>query len=275
MKNVKFIAVDLDGTLLDSGGKLSKQNRDAIEAAIAKGIHVVIASGRPLGSLPLEVLDVKGIEYAITSNGAAIYHLPTKKRVHGFLLDQDSVEKILGIAKETGVVLETFIDGVAYADKRYVEDPVRHGALDRAVSYIQRTRNPIEDMEQFVENHIEELDSIDLVVKKPKMKKEIESLLSNVGDIYITSSLKQLIEISHKDAGKHTGMKFLGELLGIASEEMAAIGNDRNDIDMMRFAGCGIAVANASKECMDVADVIVRGNDEDGAAEAIYKIIKK
>ena len=68
--------------------------------------------------------------------------------------------------------------------------------------------------------------------------------------------------------------KFLSGVLGINSEEMAAIGNDRNDMDMMRFAGYGIAVKNASEECLQLADIVVECNDKDGVAEAIYKIIK-
>jgi len=202
-------------------------------------------------------------------------HLPNRKRIQRFLLTAESVKRIIGLVSGKEIALEAFVDGTAYADKKYVEDPVRYGASEKAISYIQRTRNPIEDMERFMEEHIEELDSIDIVVKNNDIKKEIELLLLNVDDIYITSSVKQLIEISHKDAGKHSGMKFLGELLGIIPEEMAAIGNDRNDIDMMKFAGCGIAVANASEECLQAADVVVRNCDEDGVADAIQKMIKK
>lgn len=275
MKNVKLVAIDLDGTLLDSQGKLSEKNTEAIENAISRGMHIVIASGRPLGSLPEEVLKVNGIEYAITSNGAAVYHLPIGKRLQGLLLTKESVEQIMELIHEAEVVLETFIDGVAYADRRYVDDPVKYGASERAIPYVQRTRNSVDNMERFVREHIEELDSIDIVVKSQEIKKEIESLLSSVSDIYITSSVKQLIEISNKDAGKHSGMKFLGELLGIEPEEMTAIGNDRNDIDMMRFAGVGIAVANASEECLQAADLVVQSCDEDGVAEVIYKMIKK
>ena len=275
MKKVKLIAIDLDGTLLDSEGKLSEINKTALESAVQKGIHIIIASGRPLASLPADVLEIKGIEYAITSNGAAVYHLPSGNRVQGFFLTRESVEQIARIAKKEEVVLETFVDGVAYADKRYVEDPVRYGASKQAVSYVQRTRNPVEDMMCFILEHIERLDSIDIVVKDLLVKKEIEKLLLDVNDIYVTSSVSQLVEISHKNAGKHSGMKFLSGVLEINAEEMAAIGNDMNDIDMMRFSGWGIAVKNASEECLKSADMIVGSNDEDGVAEAIYKMIKK
>ena len=67
--DIKCIALDLDRTTLNAQGRLSDGNREALEYAISRGIHIVIASGRPLGSLPEDVLSVGGIEYAITSPG--------------------------------------------------------------------------------------------------------------------------------------------------------------------------------------------------------------
>ncbi len=69
---IKCIALDLDRTTLDSQGHLSEENRTVIESAVADGVHVVVASGRSLDSLPAEITDIKGIRYAITSNGAAL-----------------------------------------------------------------------------------------------------------------------------------------------------------------------------------------------------------
>lgn len=73
---IKCVALDLDGTTLDRQGKLSPANRQAIEAAIAQGVHVVIASGRSYDTLPKKVLSIPGIQWAITCNGAAVYRVP-------------------------------------------------------------------------------------------------------------------------------------------------------------------------------------------------------
>lgn len=273
IRKVKLIAVDLDGTLLNSQGRLPDENRAAIQKAIEEGIFIVIASGRPFASLPDEVLDIVGIEYAITSNGAAVYHIPTRKRLKGYHMTSDSVEQILELGKKQELILEAFVDGVAYADKKYVENPVEYGASERAVPYIQRTRNKIEDMEKFIRAHIRVMDSIDIVVRDSVIKEQVESLLESVDDIYVTSSVKQLVEISHKDAGKHTGMMLLGDMLGVARDEMIAIGNDNNDIEMLSFVDCGIAVANASEKCLAAAKMVVSSHDENGVKEAIYKFL--
>ena len=93
--SIQCIALDLDRTTLNGEGRLSPGNRQALEYAIAKGVHIVIASGRPFASLPEDVTAVPGIEYAITSNGAAVYHLPTGRRLHSYAMTPGSVQAIL------------------------------------------------------------------------------------------------------------------------------------------------------------------------------------
>ena len=91
---IRCIALDLDQTTLDGDGRLSPANRAALEHAISQDIHIVIASGRPYAALPEDVLSVHGIEYAITSNGAAVYHLPTGHCLHRCTLTPVSVEAV-------------------------------------------------------------------------------------------------------------------------------------------------------------------------------------
>lgn len=281
---IKCIALDLDRTTLDSQGHLSEENRTAIGRAASAGIHVVVASGRSLDSLPAEITEIPGVRYAITSNGAAVYDLCERKCLRQFKMTPESVEDILRhteqgrmkieYLEETEISYEAFIDGRAFAESRYVADPVRFGAMPQAIPYIQSTRRPIEDMRTFIREHKSELDCIDLVVKSEEMKNKLwKNLRENVSDVYITSSVKQLLEISHRDAGKESGAKFLLEYLGLTREELAAFGDGDNDSGLLKYAGIGFAVANASPECREAADEIVASNDEYGVAQGINKIL--
>ena len=281
---IKCIALDLDRTTLDSQGHLSEENRTAIGRAASAGVHVVVASGRSLDSLPAEITEIPGVRYAITSNGAAVYDLCERKCVREFKMILESVEDILRhteqgrmkieYLEETEISYEAFIDGRAFAESRYVADPVRFGAMPQAIPYIQSTRRPIEDMRTFIREHKSELDCIDLVVKNEDMKRKLwKNLQENVSDVYITSSVKQLLEISHRDAGKESGAKFLLEYLGLTREELAAFGDGDNDSGLLKYAGIGFAVANASPECREAADEIVASNDEYGVAQGINKIL--
>lgn len=273
--DIKCIALDLDRTTLNAEGRLSPGNRQALECAIAQGIHIIIASGRAFDSLPRDVLAVPGIAYAITSNGAAVYHVPTGKRLHGYLLEPQSVQDILRLTSREPIAYEAFIEGVAYADAGYVRDPVAHGATWQAIPYIQRTRHPEADIRGFMLAHIHELDSLDLVVGDEAAKVRIwANLQKAVPGVYITSSVQQLIEISHQDAGKHSGVRYVTELLGLSPAQTAAFGDGDNDADMLRYVGCGIAVANASPACLAAADYVTASHDQDGVAQGIHNILR-
>lgn len=272
---IRCIALDLDRTTLDSQGRLSEKNRRAILRAVEHGIHVVVASGRSLDSLPPEVLGLPGIRYAITSNGAAVYDLTDRSCLKQYKLESDALDQILELTEGYEISFEAFIDGKPYAEKAYVEDPVRFGAMPRSISYIQSTREPIEEMKKFIRAHISELDCVDLVVKSEKLKTELWKILEkNIRNVYITSSVRQLLEISDVHAGKDAAARFLLEELGLEREQLAAFGDGHNDADMLKFAGIGFAVANASPECREAADRIVASNDADGVAEGINWLLK-
>lgn len=271
---IKCIALDLDHTTLNAKSRLSEGNRKALEYAIRRGVHVVIASGRPLGSLPEDVLAVKGIEYAITSNGAAVYHLPTKRRISHTPLSRASVEKILQLTACLPYAYETFVDGIAYAGADFLADPVSFGAPEKAVPYLTRTRIPVDDAEGFIWEHADQLDSIDLFLDDAERNAELRAWLqSRLKDCYITSSVPHLLEISHRDCGKHAGVRVVAKALGLSPAEIAAFGDADNDVDMLRFVGCGVAVANASPACLAAADRVTADYDDDGVAKAIYELL--
>ena len=272
--DIKCIALDLDLTTLDKNGQLSDANRQALEYAIRKGVHIVIASGRPFDSLPKDVLAVPGIEYAITSNGGAVYHIPTRRRLVGYTMEPQSVRDVMAHTEGLPLTYETFISGVAHADADYVRDPVAHGAAPRAIHYIQTTRHPEADIRSFILEHCHELDSLDLIMKDSDLKTRVWTMLQEtVPTIYITSSVPQLIEISHRDAGKHTGVRFLTELLGLSPAQVAAFGDGDNDTDMLSYVGCGIAVENATPSCLAAADYVTIHHDQNGVAKGIYDIL--
>ena len=273
---IRCIALDLDKTTLNIQGNLSRKNREMLEAAADAGIEIVVASGRSLHSLPEEIRKIQGVRYAVTSNGAAVYDLAEGKCLRQYRMTPRSVQEILRLTEEENVAYEAFIDGAPYAQKSYVEDPVSCGASPHAVAYIQSTRTPVEDMRGFIEAHREELDCLDIVTGDEKKKAELwKTFAEQVADVYITSSVPQLLEISHADAGKEKGTAFLLELLGLQQENLAAFGDGDNDCGLLRFAGIGFAVENASPSCRAAADRIVPSNDADGVAEGIRQILEE
>ncbi len=276
MNQYRCIALDLDGTLLNEQGKLTVYARETLEAAIAAGIHVVVASGRAYDTLPASVLEIPGIEYAITSNGAAVYRVSDSSCLCVHKLQKETVQQILEIAEKElkTPVFEAFVDGIAYGAADYVKHPERYEADSRAVAYIRATRKPCEDFEAFLEEHLEHLDSLDLVISDPDAKRRLwERLEREVSHVYITASVPRLLEISDEKSGKAQALAYVLDRLGVSKTETAAFGNADNDADMLEFAGCGVAVANATEKCLRTASRVTESNEEDGAAKEIRRLL--
>ena len=274
--SIKCIALDMDKTTLNAQGKLSEKNKEALKCAIKKGVHVVVASGRAFSALPADVMAVEGIDYAITSNGAEIYEVATGKCLKSYCISRESILKILELTKNQDVTWEVFIAGQAYASSAYVDDPVKFGASSHVVDYVKRTRKRIDDIYGFILENASQLNSIDVIVKEKPLKEQLwKQITEEVSDIYATTSAPQLMEISSKECGKHRGLAFLLDYLGLGREDAAAFGDGDNDADMLKYAGIGVAVANASKACMEAADLMVADYDDDGVAEGIYRLLEE
>ena len=273
--DIQLIALDLDRTTLNSQGKLSKANYNALSQAIKNGVHVCIASGRAFDTLPSDVLSVPGIEYAITSNGAAVYNIKTKERIKSYLLTENAIDIIMNICKKYPVTYEAFINGVAYTGKEYIDNPDKFGATQHSIDYVLSTRTLKDDIVEFIYENKNRLDCIDIIVNNDELKNTIiNEIKTATNEVYITSSIKQLIEISYKDAGKKSGLEFLSNYLNISRENIAAFGDADNDFDMIKYAGVGIAMENASSHLLEVADYTTLHHDNDGVAYAFKNIIK-
>ena len=273
--DIQLIALDLDRTTLNSQGKLSKANYNALSQAIKNGVHVCIASGIAFDTLPSDVLSVPGIEYAITSNGAAVYNIKTKERIKSYLLTENAIDIIMNICKKYPVTYEAFINGVAYTGKEYIDNPDKFGATQHSIDYVLSTRTLKDDIVGFIYENKNRLDCIDIIVNNDELKNTIiNEIKTATNEVYITSSIKQLIEISYKDAGKKSGLEFLSNYLNISRENIAAFGDADNDFDMIKYAGVGIAMENASSHLLEVADYTTLHHDNDGVAYAFKNIIK-
>lgn len=276
MKDICMVALDLDETTLRSDGTLSERTGTALEAALQAQMEVVVASGRPYGSLPGEILGMPGLRYAVTSNGAAIHRLPSGERLHSFSLEERAVERLLDLLVPEGACLEAYTGGVAHSDAAFVANPQAYGCVsDSSLRYIRATRTAQADMPGYIRGHMGQLDGISIRCRDLEEKQRFAHLIrKHVPEVYLTTSFSHLLEMVSPKAGKGAGVCYLSQRLGIPRERIAAFGNGDNDQDMLDFAGVGVAVANASKACLAAADRITKSNDEDGVALVLEEILR-
>lgn len=275
MNDIKLIALDLDGTVLTDSNTLSDRVKRSLERAIQSGIEVVAASGRPYASMPKSVLEIEGLNYSITSNGAAV-HDKSGKRIHSTLVSENDVISLLKITEGHDLIFEAYVKGLTYTDSRYTSNPLKYGCSEAYVDYVKASHGHIDNMREFIYNHRKELDSIEIICTNAKKRAHIRQLISdNTSGFYITSSSENFIEFMDKSATKGNAVEWLCSHLNFKKENTCACGNADNDADMIEQAGIGAAVENASKLCLDCADIIVPSNNNDGIARLIEIIIDK
>ncbi len=273
-RNIRLIALDLDGTTLDSAGHLPAENKAALERAIAAGVNVVVASGRCRQALPEEVIQIKGVQYAISSNGAMITDLRSGERIYMNCISKDAIRRVKEIVEEHGYMIEVFVDGTAYMERSIWED-IRDNGIDyRRREYILTTRNPVDNIIGFMMDHDEEIENINFFFEDMAEKPAIGKVLSQLeDDATLTTSFDHNWEIGGKTTSKAEALRQLSGILGVETEEMMSFGDSPNDIPMIEAAGIGVAVGNAKEPVKEAADYITLSNDDAGVARAVEKFV--
>ncbi|MDD5823571.1 MAG: HAD family hydrolase [Firmicutes bacterium] len=267
--SIRIVALDLDGTTLNSKGELSDNNRKTLEEACAAGVEVVYSTGRVFASIPKEVLTVKGIRYVISANGAVINDLRTGEPVYGDFLAENAVLSAIEIAKEHELQLEAFWNGRAFIDKAIYDDILENGMPHRNAEYVLRTRTPIDGIFDGMHENKHRIENLNFFFKDKEQLEEYRPLIQTIPDAMFTSSFINNIEVGGPGTSKRKALEALLGKLELTRDDLMCCGDAANDIEMIRFAGVGVAMGNAWEETKKAADYIAASNDEDGVAEAI------
>ena len=272
-KSITTVALDLDGTTFNSAGDISEENVRALEEAAAKGVHIIVSTGRSYSSLPDHIKNVRGIEYAITSNGAHVNIMATGEQIYSDYLDPAAVREIAELKDETGADIEVFIDGRAYVDQSYYDDVKENGCAYRNAEYVLWSRKPVPDVSALMLENSKEIENVNFIYETLEMLEDARPKVNAIKNATITSSFPNNLEVGGPHTSKKTALTWLLEELKASADELMCCGDAPNDIAMIEMAGIGVAVANAWGGLRDHADFMTASNDDDGVAKAIDKFV--
>ena len=260
----KLLALDMDGTLLNSKKQISQRNLSAIKQAEFLGVKVVISTGRPIQGVYkyMGVLEPKAP--IITYHGAIIIDPVECSVLYQRDLRSEDALSIMKWGKSLGASQCIWSNGTLYTlDDSYY---IRQYAGRMEVDFIIQ-----EDINTLVNQGITKIlwngEPEQTTVNMKKAKGLIK------GEVAITTSNPQYIEFIDRQVSKGNALAFLGEYYGIKQSEMIAIGDEMNDESMLRYAGLGVAMENASNTVKSFADVATLSNNDDGVAHVIEKFI--
>ncbi|MGT2935797.1 Cof-type HAD-IIB family hydrolase [Streptococcus castoreus] len=270
MTDIKMLALDLDGTLYNTEKIVSDANKKALAAARARGIKVVITTGRPLKAIGnlLEELDLLDNEdYSITFNGGLV------QRNTGEILDKSSLsfEQVSHIHKEleaVGLPTDIISDGDVYSipssDGRHSQYHLANPLLNfidvKSVTELPKT---------IAYNKIVTVTDPDV------LDQQIAKLAPSIfEDFEAFKSRDVIFEIMPKGIHKALGLDLLCQHLGFEAKHVMAMGDEANDFTMLEWAGLGVAMANGVEGAKKVANAVTNlTNDESGVAEAVTRFI--
>ena len=281
--DIKIIALDLDGTLLDSEKRLSEVNRAALARAAEKGVLIVPTTGRFFGMMPPAVRDLPFVRYAITINGAQVYDRETDTAIVKDEIPLDMALQVMELLDRYDVVYDCYRQNWGWMTAALQEKAADYATNEHYLKMVREFRKPVPELKQ----HLRET-AADGDVQKIMLfatNSQVSGLASQVLDairhelaarfpeIKVTASTWNNIELNIKSAHKGNALKRFAEHLGFGLENCMAFGDGMNDFTMVEAAGLGIAMANAEPEVKRVAKYVTLSNDEDGVAKGIDKWI--
>lgn len=278
MKDIKLVALDLDGTLFDNSSRISKRNLTAIRSITDKGIHVVISTGRPFEGIPFDQIKGTGINYAITANGSGIYEISTGKCLYENAMDEELVTPILNFLLTRDIHMDAFIGGKGYTPVQCVETAQKLTVPSSIKNYIITTRTRLDNILQFIHENQLKVQKMTLnfypaadgtLIDRETVRK---FFVSNPSITTVCGGYNNL-EFTRADANKGVGLRKLAEILGVNPDATMAIGDTENDLAIIEAAGIGVAMGNATDAVKARADYVTTTNTKDGVAAAIEHFI--
>ena len=268
---IKLVAIDMDGTLLNSKKELLEETKQYFKNFHNKNTEtlLVICTGRPESGIRPYLKDLGYLEenhYIISQNGANIYESQTGKRVMDAFVDSKAIQKWIELGKTHGIsVMGAGVDYYYSFD----EDPTEWMEFDVKLVSGKLKRIPTEESLNTDFYKI-------LLMGDEEQLNEFETYIPEAwrDEFYVVRSQKYLVEVLTKGVNKAFGLEKLAKELNIQPSEIAAIGDAANDIEMLEYAGLAIAMGNGSEEVKAISDIVTDTNENNGVIKAINKLIQ-
>ncbi|MAS35724.1 MAG: hypothetical protein CL610_17070 [Anaerolineaceae bacterium] len=266
---IKLIVVDLDGTLLNAEHEITERTQDAIKAAQAQGVKVVLATGKTRGSA-LKVIDQLGLDTPGIYVQGLVVHDAAGSILRQETLDPAVVRQVITFAEDRGFSL------IAYSGTRTFVRARNHNT-NLVIEYGEPEAEVVGPLQNILDTTpFNKLMAIDRA--EPRRVKALRWQLGMQLDgtaRLVQPALEEMVEVLPKNGSKGTALKALLKDLHLAPSQVMALGDGENDIEMLEYAGVGVAVANAEPILKKVADYVTTASYGEGVAEAIERYILK
>ena len=272
---IKLFAMDLDGTSLDSNSILQEKTIKALKKLDENGIKFVFTSGRAMPSVRY-LMGLTGIDNPSVTNNGALAYINKEKIIYQNPLKYEEVEELIKFSEENKLFYQFYDMDTYYSNRIWPErfDHLENNSLygmNYQVNFSFST-DPLKEL-KLRKNSAFKFQIFPNIKNPEEERKILEKV--DLMDLYPTTSAFGMVEIMQKNVNKFNGLSEIGNFLGISKEEMAAIGDQDNDIPMLKNVSLSFAMGNAIDEVKEIADYTVSTNDDFGLVDAINIVLEK
>lgn len=275
MGKYKVVVSDLDGTLLNNNKYVSEENKAAIREMRNMGVHFVASSGRCLSEMPEEIIENPDIRYVSCSDGAVIYDKTTGEAIVKNYMPREVAKKCADILRDYEILPMTHRGGELLIDRdRYNHEIYVYNNVTLPFEMLMGELGVrVDDCLTALETSDEAELFCVFFHSQDELLSCVERLLAT-GEVKVAASERFNIEVYYKNAGKGRALAPFAELLGCDVSEVIAVGDSKNDIEMVEMAGLGLAMSNAMPELISVSDEVICSNEEHAAKYILENYIK-
>ena len=274
MRNIRLIALDLDGTLLDSDKQLSKENAAALARAAEEGVEIVPATGRFYRGMPQLIRDLPYVRYVISINGAEVFDASRQTTVCGSEIPLERALSVMERLDELPVIYDCYQNGWGWMTQSLYDQAEQYAANIHSLNMIRELRTPVPELKACLKERASSVQKIQIFFRD--MEKRVEALKTLpllFPDLVVTTSIVNNIEINSREATKGNALQKLAAHLAIPLAQTMAFGDDLNDLSMLQAAGVGVAMGNAPQDVKNTADHVTDDCDHSGVAHAIQHFL--
>lgn len=282
--NIKLVASDLDGTIIDKNNNISEKNFEAVNKIHDFNIDFAVCTGKSY-SVSKKICDQFDASYGIFGNGTQIVNLKTGKELMRKTISKEDLLFIITLAKRNNFHIHIYTDTQIISEKlEYMDlrnfvlknenanDNLSFKIIDNILDYVEKNT-----LKVFAIVVTSEFDTLSDFKKILSINKNIESVFINKRGKYrdnIINKDYEYLNISPTNVNKNEALTFLANYLKISKDNILAIGDNINDLEMVKEAGIGVAVNESYDDLKEVAKYVTSSTASEGAfAEAIFKFI--
>ena len=269
-QTIRLIALDLDGTLLDSDKRIPPENYRALERAHRAGALIIPATGRYFAAMPEAVRALPFLRYAITINGARVSNADDSEVLYTADLPLAQALELMRWLDTMPVIYDCYMDNTGWMTEAMQRRAAEFSPDQHYLKMLRELRTPVPELKDFLARRGHDVQKVQFFTNDLDLRAEVlRTCAARFPGTVASASCPNNVEINHVDATKGAALLGLCKALDIDPAETMAFGDGLNDIPMLQTAGVGVAMGNAWDEVKSAVSNVTLSNDEAGVAAMV------